>query len=92
MTITSAQKHCFQQLASCTWECAAQHLGSQADVSLCPVLVPGLWVDPDVTGHCGSVEKGEDRCLCILVSFKYLQHKEMWGNTRNLERILGQED
>lgn len=68
------KKHC-SKLASCTWECAAQHLSSQADVTLRSVLVPGLRVDSNVTGHRGSVEKDEDGRLCVLVSFEYLQHK-----------------
>lgn len=63
-------------MASRTWECAAQHLGSQADGTVRPVLVPSLRVDPDVTSHRGGVEKGEDGRLCVLVSFKYLQRKD----------------
>lgn len=74
-------KNYFQLVASYTWECTAQHLSSQADVPLRPILVPGLWVDPNIACHCGSVEEGEDGCLCILVSFKYLRHKDTFRLT-----------
>ena len=65
---------------ACTWERAAQHLGSQAHVALRPVLVPGLRVDPDVPGHSGRVEQGEDGGLQVLVPLEHLNHRETQGN------------
>lgn len=79
----------YSSWASCTWDCAAQHLCSQADITLCPVLVPALWVDANVTSYCGSVEKGEDRYLWIIrVPVKHLQHKETWWNILNLKSLV----
>lgn len=52
-----------------TWQCAAEHLGSQADGS---VLEPGLRVDPNVARHCGLGEDGQHRGFSVPVPLKHL--------------------
>lgn len=69
--IESLFDHCYWNNWS-TWQRASQHLSPEANVSLRPVLVPRLRIDPDVARHRGRVEDGQNRRLRVTVALENL--------------------